>query len=282
MPLTFQQLPYEHWEYLDIPSGDRLRIVPERGGLITEWRCNDSEILYFDSERFQQSNKSVRGGIPILFPICGDLPGGCLTLAKGDFLINQHGFARNISWQICDLEDQNGFLMSVSTNETTYASYPYYFLIKIYVTLNKGRLDFSVSIENKTDEPMPFSFGLHPYFQVTDLQHISIEGLPEKCMNHLNNQTAETYTQLEKVSEGIDFLARPSHPVKLIDCLNGRNIQLITEEPMDLVVIWSDPPRSMVCLEPWTSPRYALINGDRRLIIEPWTVKSLKCSIAVN
>ena len=67
-----KQVPYAHWEVIHVDTGDRLRIVPERGGLITEWCCKGREILYFDLERFKQTEKSVRGGIPILFPICGD------------------------------------------------------------------------------------------------------------------------------------------------------------------------------------------------------------------
>ena len=37
---------------------------------------------------------------------------------------------------------------------------------------------------------------------------------------------------------------------------------------MDTTVIWTDPPRPMVCLEPWTSPRNSLVTGDRKLEIE--------------
>ena len=67
-------------EILEVEKKHRLRVVPERGGLITEWRCGDHEILYFDLERFQNKEKSIRGGIPILFPICGDLPGNLLKV----------------------------------------------------------------------------------------------------------------------------------------------------------------------------------------------------------
>jgi D-hexose-6-phosphate mutarotase len=42
---------------------DRLLVVPERGGLITGWRCNGVEWLYLDEQRFADSSKSVRGGI---------------------------------------------------------------------------------------------------------------------------------------------------------------------------------------------------------------------------
>jgi len=62
--------------------GDRLRVVPRRGGLVTGWLCHgpwgEREILYFDADRFADPSKSVRGGIPVLFPICGGLQGSAL------------------------------------------------------------------------------------------------------------------------------------------------------------------------------------------------------------
>jgi len=57
--------------------------------------------------------------------------------------------------------------------------------------------------------------------------------------------------------------------VKLFDCVSRNVIELIHQEPMDTTVIWTDPPRQMVCLEPWTSPRNSLVTGDRKLEIKP-------------
>ena len=39
--MTFRQQssPYAHWEFVHPTSGDRLRVVPERGGLVTGWCC---------------------------------------------------------------------------------------------------------------------------------------------------------------------------------------------------------------------------------------------------
>ena len=36
-------------------------------------------------------------------------------------------------------------------------------------------------------------------------------------------------------------------------------------DPWNLAVFWTDPPRSMVCMEPWTGPRQSLISGDCKL-----------------
>ena len=82
MPLRPCPDPYPHQLFED-GRGDLLRIVPERGGLVTGWRSGGREILYFDAVRFADPKASVRGGIPILFPICGGLPGGVLPLPQG-------------------------------------------------------------------------------------------------------------------------------------------------------------------------------------------------------
>ena len=50
-----------------------INFCPSRGGIITNWMFNDFQILYFDQKRFLDRSKSIRGGIPILFPICGNL-----------------------------------------------------------------------------------------------------------------------------------------------------------------------------------------------------------------
>ncbi|MGB0277127.1 MAG: galactose mutarotase, partial [Synechococcus sp.] len=48
MTLTQQSAPYAHWDFVHPSSGDRLRIIPERGGLVSGWCCGGREILYFD------------------------------------------------------------------------------------------------------------------------------------------------------------------------------------------------------------------------------------------
>ncbi len=45
-----------------------IKFCPERGGVITNWVSDGNEILYFDETRFMDKTKSIRGGIPILFP----------------------------------------------------------------------------------------------------------------------------------------------------------------------------------------------------------------------
>jgi len=56
-----------------LDKNNYIKFCPERGGVITNWVSDGNEILYFDETRFMDKKKSIRGGIPILFPICGNL-----------------------------------------------------------------------------------------------------------------------------------------------------------------------------------------------------------------
>ena len=282
MTLKKKHFPYDHWELLGADRGDRLRIVPERGGLITEWRCKGKEILYFDLERFKQKDKSIRGGIPVLFPICGNLPGDLLQLEKGNFKLRQHGFARDIAWKIKSMNDPSCFLLSFLDNKETRAAFPYSFLVEMEVRLERNAINFKIIIRNFSTEKMPFSFGLHPYFNVMDLVQTTIEGLPPTCTNQLKMIEAKTAEQISAISEGIDFISGPSNLVTLVDQCAGTRLHLQHQAPMDLTVVWSDPPRKMVCLEPWTSPRFSLINGERKLSLDPGAFQELKCRFIID
>ena len=70
---------------------------------------------------------------------------------------------------------------------------------------------------------MPFVFGLHPYFQVSNLQTIKIDGLPEKCIDQTNMKVTNVSDQIRILDKGVDFLSYHSSSVKLIDCLS-RNV----------------------------------------------------------
>ncbi|MAF46234.1 MAG: galactose mutarotase [Acidimicrobiaceae bacterium] len=282
MTLTQQTGPYPHWEYTHPESGDRLRIVPERGGIVTEWRCGEREVLYFDQERYADPGKSIRGGIPVLFPICGNLPGDLLEVNGVAHTLQQHGFARNLPWQLQLLEDQSGVRLTLTDTAETLAAYPFPFLVEMKIRPVAQALEIQTTIQNRSESVMPFSFGLHPYFNISDLAQTDLDGLNERCLNHLEMAETDTASQLGRLPEGVDFLCRPAGPVTLIDRTTGQQLQLQHQQPMDLTVIWTEPPRAMVCVEPWTGPRQSLISGDRKLEIQPGASTALSCRYAVS
>jgi galactose mutarotase-like enzyme len=281
MPLIQRSAPYPHWEFSDPGSGDLLRVVPERGGLISGWRCGDREVVYLDLERFLDPAQSVRGGFPVLFPITGGLPDNQLPLPQGTFTIGQHGFARGLPWQMEPLADGRGVRLQLSDTPETLQSYPFQFLLSMDVRLAPGALEISTTVTNRSEGTMPFSFGLHPYFNLSSLDGVRFEGLPDECLNHLSMTAASTREQMEWLADGIDLLVRPAGPVRLVDEAAGATLELQLSHPLDLVVLWTEPPRPMVCMEPWSGPRQALLSGDRRIELSPGAATVLNTRYAL-
>ena len=269
MPLLQQTAPYPHWEFSDPVSGDVLRVVPERGGLISGWRCNGHEVVYLDLQRFLDPDQSVRGGFPVLFPMTGGLPNNELPLPQGIFKLAQHGFARQVPWELAALPDGRGVQLILSETAETLQVYPFRFQLTMDVRLAPGALEITATVENRDQAVMPFSFGLHPYFNLSSLETARFEGLPAQCLNHLTMEKAATADQMEQLATGIDLLVEPTGSVHLVDDTAGTILELELTNPLDLVVLWTEPPRAMVCMEPWSAPRQALLSGDRKIELNP-------------
>ncbi len=72
--VAINEQQYKTYVLCDSYAQSEIEVVPERGGIVTKWRIQGQDIFYLDESRFTHPELSVRGGIPILFPICGNLP----------------------------------------------------------------------------------------------------------------------------------------------------------------------------------------------------------------
>lgn len=281
MSLTQEATPHPHWRFTHPTCGDVLRLVPERGGLVTGWTSGGREWLYLDADRFADPALSVRGGIPVLFPICGNLPGDRLPLPQGETILRQHGFARDRPWTLELLADGQGVALTLVDDATTRSAFPFAFALRLELRLSPGLLAIEACVSHTGADdapPMPFSLGFHPYFQVSDPGAVVIEGLPERCFDHLSQVEDATAPQLARLGAGVDLLTRPAAAtVTLRDPAAGTSLSLEITPPLDRVVLWTDPPRPMVCLEPWSGPRGALLSGDGRLALAPGESLRLGC-----
>ncbi len=259
-----------------------IKFCPKRGGLITNWVSEGREILYFDEKRFIDKTKSIRGGIPILFPICGNLDIPNSLFGKNYMPFMQHGFARDLQWQYCLNKKKNSLFLILQDTEKTKTFYPFNFELKIEVSLKINCLKFIINIENKTNIEMPINFGLHPYLNISDFKNLNFIDNPLNCQDQKNNCLRNTFDELKNINNGIDLLMYTSGRISFRDNFFKRQITLLHPSPFNLGVIWSDPPRKMVCLEPWTSPRNSLVNGLRKISIPPNSSQILDASILIN
>ena len=259
-----------------------IKFCPDKGGIITNWVSEGNQILYFDEQRFMDKTKSIRGGIPILFPICGNLD-MTNSLFGYDYLqLMQHGFARDLQWQYSFNERENFLYLFLYDSKTTEKYYPFKFELRIKVSLKINCLEFEINIQNKTNTLMPINFGLHPYFNISDFKNLYFLDYPRNCQDQKRNILSNTFEKLKNVKNGIDLLMYTSGKSSFRDNVFKREVTLNHPYPFDIGVIWSDPPRKMICLEPWTSPRNSLVDGMRKMLIPPNASKKFDASIQIN
>jgi len=263
-----------------LDQNNYIKFCPKRGGIITNWVSDGKEILYFDEKRFMDKTKSIRGGIPILFPICGNLSTSYSVFGMDYLQLTQHGFARDLPWQYSFNEKSLCLFLNESNETKKY--YPFDFELRIEVTLKINCLEFEIAINNKTEIPMPTNFGLHPYFNISDFKNLEFFDYPLNCQNQEKNIISNTLYELSNINLGIDLLMYSSGSSAFRDKIFKRQVTLNHPYPFDLGVIWSDPPRRMICLEPWTSPRNSFVDGYRKVIIPPNTFQRFDTSIQIK
>ena len=263
-------------------SENYIRFCPKRGGIITNWVSRSESILYFDENRFFDSSKSIRGGIPILFPLCGNL--ACNQSIFGDNFqpMPQHGFARDLEWEFFLNENNKSLSLFLTENNKTKQYYPFKFNLQIDVYLENYSINFEISIKNNSNNKMPLNFGMHPYFNISNYSNIKFLNYPINCHNQKTNKIDITTNIFDQISTGIDILIYSLGTISFNDFGYKRKIILKSPPPFDLSVIWTDPPRKMVCVEPWTSPRDSLIDGFRKIIISEMSLQTLSASIEVD
>jgi galactose mutarotase-like enzyme len=189
-----------------------------------------------------------------------------------------------MAWELEELADQ-GVRLVLEDDETSRAQFPFAFRLELEYRLEPEALAITARVHNRGEAgspPMPFSLGLHPYLAVSDPAAVDLTGLPHRCLDHHTMEPDATESQLQDLGRGVDLLCQAREPVRLLDPAAGRTITLETTPPFDLVVIWTEPPRPMVCLEPWTGPRGALIRGERRLELAAGETLELRAHYRVS
>jgi len=265
-----------------LDENNYIKFCPERGGVITSWVSDGKEILYLDEIRFLDKTKSIRGGIPILFPICGNLNTSNSVFGKDYLQLKQHGFSRDLKWQYYLNENQKSLCLFLNESNQTKRYYPFDFELRIEVTLSINCLECEITVNNRTSIPMPINFGLHPYFNVSDFKNLEFIDYPLSCQNQEKNIISNTLDELNNINLGVDLLMYTSGRSTFKDKIFKRQVTLNHPYPFDLAVIWSDPPRKMICLEPWTSPRNSFVDGFRNITIASNDSKRFNASIQIK
>ncbi|MEO1592306.1 MAG: aldose epimerase [Cyanobacteria bacterium J06632_22] len=250
----------------------QFEIVPERGGIVTRWRAFEQEIFYLDEERFKDPDKSVRGGIPLLFPICGNTPNDTYTLNGQTYTLVQHGFARTRPWQVtAQSEAESSITLSLESNAETLERYPFAFRLDFTYTLKGNTLEQRYRHTNLSEQPMPFSTGIHPYFAVADKNKLDIV-LPSSEYKFKGDPDVNTFDgSFDFNQDEIDwaFVNLQGQSATVVDNSTNLKLTLGYDNNYSTLVFWTVKGKDFYCLEPWSGPRNAINTGEHLLSAAP-------------
>jgi len=270
---TLHNQQYKTYILSDEVAQSQLEVVPERGGIITRWRCQGQEILYLDGERFANPELSVRGGIPILFPICGNLPDNTYTYQGQQYTLKQHGFARDLPWEVTEqvTEEKVSLTLVLNSNEQTRAVYPFDFQLIFTYQILGNSLEIRQRYTNHSPEPMPFSTGLHPYFVMSGKTQLQFE-IPATEFQDQKTKTTHPFSgEFDFSSNEIDVAFRQlsDRSATVTDTSRQLQLRLDWDDTYSTFVFWTLKEKDFYCLEPWSSPRNALNTGEKLIQLQP-------------
>jgi len=254
-------------------------IAPARGGLVTQFELGGRPVLFMDQGTLDDPRQNVRGGIPVLFPSPGKLVGDAWTYGGRQGSMKQHGFARNHEWQVIEASSAAATLRLVA-NDQTRAQYPWDFALSQTITVSDRSLRLEHEITNRSDTPMPFGFGFHPYFFVPEdrKRETSITTRATRAFDNVGKQIIElTNIDLTRQEVDLHLIDHGSTTGELCSPLG--TVQLIGSPEYTHWVVWTLAGRDFVCLEPWTCPANALNDGDRLSLLAPGTSQSMALEI---
>ncbi|MEC8043548.1 MAG: hypothetical protein VX130_03025 [Verrucomicrobiota bacterium] len=266
--------------------------APEKGALLLNWHLNMSDgsvrdIIHWPEEPSGSELNGTHGGIPILFPFAGR------SYSEGhedrwrtpngeEKSMPMHGFAKDASFAIRSI-DQSGFEVEMLQTSEMKSLYPFDYTFTIIYHFHELTLQISLVLENEGRTPIPWSAGLHPYFQIPWRKNLSLSehslqisakkkflyregGVLTQRNSAPNPQTLEDPELINSIFYELE------NPYAEVSLLNGEETIKISEVGGASVgsrltfVTWTQPDLPFYCIEPWMSPPNSPGNQTTRMV----------------
>ena len=284
--IAVKEEQHEAYILADESAQSRAEIVPERGGILLSWRIQGQDIFYLDAERYKNPELSVRGGNPVLFPLCGNVVDDTYTLQGQTYNIKQHGFGRNLPWEVSDraTDSDARLTLVLRANEQTRLVYPFDFEASYTYILSGKTIRIEQRHTNRSEAPMPFAAGFHPYFLIPDKDQVDVE-IPANQYGVKGTPDMSPFDgSFDYSQEEIDIFLRPlqAREASLSDRRRKLKIAVRYGAAYSTLVFWTLKGKDFICLEPWSAPRNALNTGTDVIEVAPGATHETFVEYAVS
>lgn len=223
------------------------------------------------TEHLWQADPAVWGWhAPNLFPVVGGCLDNVLRIGGRAYPTERHGFARHSEFSVLESTPERA-VFSLHFSEKTLAVYPYQFEFQIQYDLSGETLGVTYRVRNLDEQPVFFSVGAHPAFNVPFHSGEAYENYflefeaDEPLTTHLlaknglfSGETAPVPTEggrlrLTKTLFDRDALVFKNLLSRKITLGSDRHDRRIVVEFPDFnyLGLWAKPDAPFVCIEPW-------------------------------
>ena len=225
-----------------IKNAELTAVVSEHAAEMHSLKRNDNRIEVL----WQGDPKYWAGRNPTLFPMVGSTWDKILHINGKDYVTGNHGFTRNSEFK-CIEHDDNHVIMELRDSEETLKQYPFHFILHNTYSVNGNTLNVKNEITNTNDIVMPFNFGYHPAFNVTDWENARIVFEKPELVDGI--EQIELSLDKERLSKTI-VLNNPSSSTYTLK--DSDHTVIVTAPDFPWCAFWS-PKAPFVCIEPWHS-----------------------------
>ncbi|MDD2971142.1 MAG: aldose 1-epimerase family protein [Lachnospiraceae bacterium] len=207
---------------------------------------------------------------PILFPFVGGLKNKEYSYEGKTYPMSQHGFARDMEFQLIE-QTASKLLFALESDEETLQKYPFAFQLILGYELKGRKVIVSWQVNNKDQKKMYFAIGGHPAFlcpidpdkKQTDYEiYFGTDEITSSMIGESGLMTTEKIVyplQDGALSVTEDLF---EHDALVIEHNQTQKVAFLDENEMPYLTvsfdaplfgIWSPPHKNapFICIEPW-------------------------------
>ncbi len=205
---------------------------------------------------------------PVLFPIVGALKEQRYLYDGNSYELGQHGFARDMDFELIGADAANLSYRLRSGGETLKV-YPFAFELVIYYNIDETTVTIGYEVINRDTKPIYFSIGAHPAFalEVNDkvgiddylLEFSELESIDRLFLDgpligtrkarFLNGDTIELSESI--FDQGALVFDSVSSDTVTLKCRKHSREVEVRYPGFEYLAFWSPPKAPFVCIEPW-------------------------------
>ncbi|REE78779.1 galactose mutarotase-like enzyme [Paenibacillus taihuensis] len=274
---------YELYTLIDTETNSSVTVCPERGGIAISCVLGGVELFYLDKDTLLDPVANIRGGNPVLFPICGQLVEGRYEWEGESYTMRNHGVARNRPWEVVSTNEDGeaSITLRFRSDASTKLEFPWDFELLFTYALVGGELQIRQAYSNFSDSEMPYYAGFHPYFRSAskDLLY-GTDAL--KFLDYNDNIVKEVQGEiaLSGLKESVALLDASEPHISFPGPDGSGKVAMRYSDAFKYVVLWQVNGSPFVCVEPWMALTGALNRRDELPMLAAGAKQQLELSIA--